>query len=197
MSLRVPAGVYEQVAKAVEAGVPVDDAIANATGQSSPVPPVTPKLAVRDVPPPVGLWTPSKRSRGHARAESRRRERRVRTGERTSVERIRRLVAANPQMPEWPDFTRHVIDLAHLGGWMVAHHRAQPNRRGEWSTGSMGDHGDVDLTLCRRGVVLFAELKREGSYLSGDQKLWREEIHPDQFRLWRPSHIGEIIEELS
>jgi hypothetical protein len=92
------------------------------------------------------------------------------------------------------DFQETVIGLAKLFGWQVAHFRPAWTEQG-WRTPMQGHKGYPDLTLARRGVVLIAELKTEKGKVTKDQQAWAEQIG-EQYRLWRPSDLEAIKEEL-
>ena len=66
------------------------------------------------------------------------------------------------------DFTRQLIDLAHLTGWRVAHFRPAQTARG-WRTPMSGDIGYPDLTLAKGGRLIVAELKAEGGSATPEQ----------------------------
>lgn len=91
------------------------------------------------------------------------------------------------------DFTRQVIDLAHLTGWHVAHFRPAQTTRG-WRTPMSGDTGYPDITLARDGQVLLAELKAEGGRLRPEQIGWLTAAHGDDWRdwVWRPRDLDRI-----
>ena len=106
-------------------------------------------------------------------------------------------------------FTRQVIALALTFKWRVHHDRPARTKKG-WRTAIEGDPGYFDLTLARRGVVIFAELKTRQGRQTIDQKLWEAELemrvhdlHPDEdpdaraprFYLWRSADL-RAIEEL-
>lgn len=87
------------------------------------------------------------------------------------------------------DFTDAVIELAMLRGWRVYH--ALPCRTNKgWRTLTQGHTGFLDLTLARRGVVLFAELKTRKGRLTAGQSLWIEHL-PNAY-VWRPADLDEI-----
>lgn len=96
-------------------------------------------------------------------------------------------------------FQRAVIDLAHLRGWMVAAFRPCEARKG-WRTPMQGDVGYPDLTMARRGRVVFAELKSEKGRLSPGQEAWRSAIRGvwtiREHHVWRPSDWDAILEVL-
>ena len=91
------------------------------------------------------------------------------------------------------NFQRTVIELAELHRWLVYHthdsRRSQP--------------GFPDLTMVRRGKLIFAELKTEKGKLTEDQAHWlaaldcvRLRIGGTHVYLWRPSDWREIEEVL-
>ena len=86
------------------------------------------------------------------------------------------------------DFQGIVVDLAKLHRWLVFH--THDSRRSA--------PGFPDLTMVRRGKLIFAELKTEKGPTSIDQKRWLVELqmaHPHVY-LWRPSDWREIEEVL-
>jgi hypothetical protein len=91
------------------------------------------------------------------------------------------------------DLLEAVVSLAGELGWMVFHPRPGMTGRGEWLTFAAGRSGYPDLTLARKGTVLFAELKSEKGRLSEAQKEWGEHVTPVQrnpthsHRIWRPT----------
>lgn len=93
------------------------------------------------------------------------------------------------------EFTNTVIELAKWMGWRVAHFRPARMQSGRWATPMQGHVGYPDLTLARRGVVLFAELKTDNGRLGNGQAEWAQELG-DQYRLWRPKDMRRIREEL-
>ena len=93
------------------------------------------------------------------------------------------------------DFQHVVIRLARYRGWHVVHNRPSRSKDGSWSTPIQGDPGAPDLLLARAGVVLHVELKREGGYLSSDQRAWRDAIG-ESYRLWRPRDWDAIAATL-
>lgn|SRR3990167_7349518 len=86
-------------------------------------------------------------------------------------------------------FQQQVEDLARLLKWKVYHTR--DSRRSE--------PGFPDLILLRNGIMLVAELKREGKKPTAKQNEWLREFGklPAQVitRVWYPSDI-EAIERL-
>lgn len=93
------------------------------------------------------------------------------------------------------DLLRAVIDLAHLRGWLVVHHRPARTEKG-WRTPTQGDKGVPDLILARRGVVILAELKSDRGRLTLEQMAWRDALG-QHWRVWRPADLPRIVEELS
>jgi hypothetical protein len=94
-------------------------------------------------------------------------------------------------------FTETVIELARFRGWKVAHFRPALDR-GRWRTAMSGDKGYPDLTLARRGRVIFAELKSETGRPSKEQLEWIEALTYDgnEVYLWRPHDLESIKEVL-
>ena len=97
------------------------------------------------------------------------------------------------------DFQQTVIQLAKLNGWLVYHDRRVQVRRKEgseyWTTPMAGDPGYPDLTLARRGRVIFAELKSEKGKPSDAQLGWLVSL-PNSY-VWRPSDWDSIVELLA
>lgn len=91
-------------------------------------------------------------------------------------------------------FTETVIELAKYNRWMVSHFRAARTERG-WRTPLQGHAGFPDLILARGGVVLLVELKTVKGKVTRDQQQWAGEIGT-QYRLWRPTDLEAIKEEL-
>ena len=91
-------------------------------------------------------------------------------------------------------FKRMVIEYAQLHHWLVHHARPAMNRRGKWATWQEGDNGFPDLTLARRGKVIFAELKSEKGKPSDAQLGWLVSL-PNSF-IWKPSDWPQIEELL-
>lgn len=91
------------------------------------------------------------------------------------------------------DFTRQLIDLAHLTGWRAAHFRPAQTARG-WRTPMSGDVGYPDLTLAKNGRLIVAELKAEGGSATAEQVAWLRAIHGDDWRdwVWRPRDLPRI-----
>jgi len=92
------------------------------------------------------------------------------------------------------EFANTVMDLARWHKWRVVHFRPALTQKG-WRTAMTGDRGFVDLVLARGGVVLHVELKTQQGRLGAGQAEWGEEIG-DTYRLWRPSDMEAIKEEL-
>lgn len=93
------------------------------------------------------------------------------------------------------ELQKWVIDLAHLRGWLITHYRPAATRRGRFLTHLQGDKGGPDLLLARNSVVILAELKSSKGRLTPEQRAWRDQIG-DIYRLWRPSDLEAIINEL-
>jgi len=92
------------------------------------------------------------------------------------------------------EFTETVIQLAKFYGWQVSHFRPAWTERG-WRTPLQGHAGYPDLTLARHGVVMLIELKTERGKVTKEQARWAEAIG-EQYRLWRPTDLDTIKEEL-
>jgi hypothetical protein len=92
------------------------------------------------------------------------------------------------------DLKQVVIQTAHLYGWLVTHFRVAQTARG-WRTPLEGDKGFPDLVLARDGVVLIPELKAQRGRVAPEQVTWGKALG-DCYRLWRPSDIPAIVEEL-
>ncbi len=98
------------------------------------------------------------------------------------------------------DWQKQVIDLARLRGWRVAHFRPAMTKRGNWVTPVAADgKGFPDLTLARKGRVIFAELKSDTGRLGPEQKLWLQELEGDQVEayMWRPRDWDTVMEVLT
>lgn len=89
-----------------------------------------------------------------------------------------------------------IVEAAKALGWRYFHIPAIAYRHGV-------RRGFPDLTLMRRGRLIFAELKRENGILAPAQEDWLKEIDAVsgeagkrcvQWFIWRPSHLlsGEI-----
>jgi hypothetical protein len=105
-------------------------------------------------------------------------------------------------------FQRAVIELAETLGWRVAHfHDSRKQLRGGRLVGDKRAAGFPDLVLCRRGRLLFVELKAEKGKLRPAQVDWLadlQEVEADAagrvvVRTWRPSDwdSGEIATVLA
>jgi VRR-NUC domain len=91
-------------------------------------------------------------------------------------------------------FTETVIQLAKFYRWHVTHFRPALTEHG-WRTPLSGHNGFPDLVLARNKVVLIVELKTEKGRVTKEQQKWGDEIG-EQYRLWRPSDLDSIREEL-
>lgn len=94
------------------------------------------------------------------------------------------------------ELRRAVMKLAKEHGWL------RSNIGWTYSSRKVikGDPGLPDLLLVRNGMVLFAELKREGEKPEADQKHWIEQLEPGcRVYLWYPSdllsgRIGQVLQ---
>jgi len=96
-------------------------------------------------------------------------------------------------------FTRWVIDLARLYGWLVHHDRPAPYESGRgWATHMEGDAGFPDLLLLREGELIVAELKLNRRDLKTHQARWLERFQTvAETYLWTPEEFEAIVERLS
>src|SRR5690349_10643155 len=92
-------------------------------------------------------------------------------------------------------FKDAVLRQALALGWRRFHPLPARNSRGRHATWQQGETGYPDLTLARRGVVLYRELKSETGVLSKEQKAWGVELG-DLWGVWRPRDWLEIIATL-
>lgn len=90
--------------------------------------------------------------------------------------------------------TETVIQLAKFYGWTVTHFRPAWTEQG-WRTPLSGHKGFPDIALARNGVVILAELKTEKGKVTKEQQRWADAIG-EQYRLWRPSDLDSLKEEL-
>ena len=86
------------------------------------------------------------------------------------------------------DFTRQVIALAELFGWLAFHPIPLRTAKG-WVTGTQGTAGFPDLTLAKRGRVILAELKVGRNKPTPAQTRW---IEASGAYLWTPNDWPEI-----
>lgn len=92
------------------------------------------------------------------------------------------------------DLQRTVTETAALFGWHWVHIRAVQHK-GRWSVPYEGMPGLPDLVLARGGQVILAELKSATGRTTSQQDAWLAAAGPNG-RLWRPTDIPHIIEEL-
>jgi hypothetical protein len=78
-------------------------------------------------------------------------------------------------------------------GWHVHHCRPAVSQSGKWATPIQGHKGFPDIVAVRERII-WAELKKVGSYLSAEQKVWRDALIGTgaEYYLWRPSDWDEI-----
>lgn len=108
------------------------------------------------------------------------------------------LTAANPFPQGTPErvFQDWVMRQAKIFGWKAFHPLPALNSRGKWATFQQGDKGYPDLTLARKGVVRFRELKSNTGSCTPEQKAWGEELGPELWDVWRPRDYLRILQEL-
>lgn len=68
-----------------------------------------------------------------------------------------------------------IVQAAKLHGWMVAHFRPALTAKG-WRTPMQGDPGYPDLTLARKGEVLFIECKSQKGRETPEQQAWAKAL---------------------
>lgn len=90
------------------------------------------------------------------------------------------------------DFQQRIIDRAEALGWLVYHTHDSRHSAA----------GFPDLVLCRKGRVVFAEIKTLEGTLSKAQAEWHVALMPDVHRnhevyVWRPSDLAEIEDRLA
>lgn len=98
-------------------------------------------------------------------------------------------------------FQSSVIEVAHLGGWLIAHFRAAKTSKG-WRTPVGADGaGWPDLVLVhpKRQAVLFRELKTDDGRLRPEQEAWRDVLTAAgaDWACWRPGDLDAIAETLT
>lgn len=92
------------------------------------------------------------------------------------------------------DFKKQVIDTAQALGWLV---HSDPDSRQV-----QGNPGFPDLVLVKDGMVIFAELKRNGAHLQKVQFKWMDALqqytgkftfgHSPRIDVWRPGDYENI-----
>jgi hypothetical protein len=94
-------------------------------------------------------------------------------------------------------FTRMVIDVAHLFHWRVAHFDAGRARSGKWCTSMIGDAGFPDLVLTNGQRCVFAELKIGRGRATNAQERWLDDLRGAGMEayVWSPAD-WETIEEI-
>lgn len=107
--------------------------------------------------------------------------------------RLKRKIARREAVQKGAAFEKSIISLARTLGWRVAKiDKMLDPRTKQWRTPMGADgKGFPDLTMAKRGRVVFVELKAGGS-LEKDQRLWRDAIRgPDgsgvEWYLWTPA----------
>ena len=92
-------------------------------------------------------------------------------------QRLGRDPAGQPVKLTEAEFTKDVIQLAHLYDWKVAHFRPGLTKSGKWITAVQGDgKGFPDLVLVRErhpvAPVIFMELKVPPNKTTPEQEQW-------------------------
>jgi hypothetical protein len=95
-----------------------------------------------------------------------------------------------PKQPELSEkeFQERVVFAARSLGWLVYH--TYDSRRSE--------PGFPDLTMVRRGRLIFAEMKKNTGVCTDAQQRWLAELEQTECEvyLWRPDDYEEILEVL-
>lgn len=101
-------------------------------------------------------------------------------------------------MTDEATFQAQVVELARILGWRCNHHRRSIGKGNRWTTAT-SVVGFPDLTLWRRGRIVFAELKSATGRLTPEQRevlASLAEAGPEVY-VWRPSDFDEIKRVLS
>ncbi len=103
------------------------------------------------------------------------------------------------------DFQKQVTDLADIKGYRWVHFRPAQTMKG-WRTATSGPlgRGWPDLVLVRRGVLIFAELKRQDEKPTPEQAVVLEYLAANladetvrvKVAVWRPSDIERLAKDL-
>lgn len=95
-------------------------------------------------------------------------------------------------------WTRKVIEIAKLHGWMCCHFDKAQVADGDgdlrWVTALWGDIGCPDIIAVKNGRVILAELKTDDpkSKTTPGQARWLAEAGPNGY-LWRPADVLEVV----
>lgn len=107
-----------------------------------------------------------------------------------------------PPMTE-SQWQAQVVQFAKLNSWRVAHFRSvrisRANGTTHWATPVEADgEGFPDLLCVRPGLILAAELKRDGGRVSAEQKAWLRafEAAGVPAYVWMPRDWDEVQEVL-
>ena len=85
------------------------------------------------------------------------------------------------------ELKHEVLRIAKANGWMVYHVPQATMRNG-------GGRGYPDLTLSRKGEVMWIELKQEHAKVTADQRRWHDTL--EAVNVIRPSHVPQLGELL-
>ena len=83
-----------------------------------------------------------------------------------------------------------LLEAAELFGW-VRHHQRPGYTRNGYRTAITGNPGFPDISLARRGHVLFFEVKGDGGYPTPDQLAWISNL-PNAYVV-RPAALDEAL----
>lgn len=96
-------------------------------------------------------------------------------------------------------FQQMVVDRARALGWKVMHVYRARGRQGTWLTNT-SSKGYPDLTLVRRGRLMFVELKAERGEMSPEQVEWLTDLQTVggtvEAYVVRPSQVGALFRRL-
>src|SRR5438045_1363488 len=100
-----------------------------------------------------------------------------------------------PQALREDDWKTWVMDVAILHGWRVSHSRPARTAKG-WRTAVQGHIGAPDLLLARDGDVILAELKRNDTYPTREQREWLRHLG-GYGCVWRPRDADTVLARLA
>ena len=84
------------------------------------------------------------------------------------------------------EFQQRIVQYAQVRGWLVSHVQSvtMAGKGGRVIRQTPAAKGFPDLTLARRGLVWFMEVKTEKGAVSDDQKMWLDALAGEE-REWR------------
>ena len=96
------------------------------------------------------------------------------------------------------DFQKTLIQMAQYKGWKIYHSPKRQMKRNDGSTYyataiTADGKGYPDLTMVRKGRLIFSELKTDSGRTSPEQDSWLEELGKcAECFVWRPKMWAEI-----